>query len=405
MVNRVWLAIIILLSISLSGCWGHAELSELGIVLATAVDFLEEEDQYEITVMAVMPTGGGGTGQQTDRSSTWIGSAKGMSPIVASNNLRKTAPKRLTWVQNDILIIGQDAARKGIDGIIDFFVRNRETRLTNRIIICEEKAQDLFLVPADIESNLYTEINGMIEGGMQWGRTYIPELREFLQDYSLAHMGAVAGRIGYIERNMVTFSTNREQYMQLTDPEGKQKIVNISGSTVFKNSKMVGFLNDTETRGYLWVTGKGKGNTLTVGDYDNKGMIAMETINSNSSIEPVISGDDISMKVKVDVTGRFAEKEGLLNLTDIDVIGKIEKVFQAKIAEEIEAAVQKAQKKYKTDIFGFGDTLYRKEPDIWKNVHDQWEKIFPEVEIQTEIKVLIRRLGETQSGIVPEEIE
>lgn len=405
MVNRVWLAIIILLSISLSGCWGHAELSELGIVLATAVDFLEEEDQYEITVMAVMPTGGGGTGQQTDRSSAWIGSAKGMSPIVASNNLRKTAPKRLTWVQNDILIIGQDAARKGIDGIIDFFVRNRETRLTNRIIICEEKAQDLFLVPADIESNLYTEINGMIEGGMQWGRTYIPELREFLQDYSLAHMGAVAGRIGYIERNMVTFSTNREQYMQLTDPEGKQKIVNISGSTVFKNSKMVGFLNDTETRGYLWVTGKGKGNTLTVGDYDNKGMIAMETINSNSSIEPVISGDDISMKVKVDVTGRFAEKEGLLNLTDIDVIGKIEKVFQAKIAEEIEAAAQKAQKKYKTDIFGFGDTLYRKEPDIWKNVHGQWEKIFLEVEIQTEIKVLIRRLGETQSGIIPEEIE
>jgi len=396
---------ILLLAAVLSGCWGYSEITDLGLVVATGID-LTENNEYRVTVIAMFPTGaGGGVGQQSDKSTAWVGSAQGTNPMEAAKNLRRFSSKRLSWVQNDILIIGEAAAKQGIDAIIDFFVRNRETRLNNSIMICEGKAQDIFRIPADIESNLHSELRGIIDNTRQWSKAYVPTLREFLQEYTYAHIGAVAGRVGLEKQNMNTFSTNREKYMEFSDPQAVNTIFYMSGSAAFKGSKLAGFLNDVETRGYLWIVGKARIGTLTIASHKGQRLTTMETINSKTDIEPVIEGDEISFKIDVEVTGRLSEKDELVPLGSKEEVNELQRSFEESIAKEIEAVLNKAQKDYKTDIFGFGDTIYRKKPKIWKEIYSDWDSIFPDVKTHTTVKVTLRRMGQTQASVAPREVE
>lgn len=387
----------------LAGCWGYSELNDTGIVLATAID-LVGENQYEATVISIAPIGTGGGMQQPDRSNAWIGTARGASPDEAIKNLRMMATKNIIWNHNDIFIIGEAMAREGISGLIDFLVRESEIRLNNSIMIAEGRASDIFKVPADIENDLHSEIKGIISNSEKWSKGYVPDLRKFLQEYTLAHIGAVAGRIGYMEQNISSFSTNREKYLQFPNPEKRQTTIIIAGCAAFKKDKLAGFLNEVETSGYSWITEKAEPGTLILADLGGGKTSAMELQVVRSGIEPEIKDGNISMKLKVEITGRLAEDERFINL-DSEVIAGLEADFGEEVTKEMETAVKKAQKELKADIFGFGDALYRKKPEIWRMVQPEWEEMFPDIEIQPEVKVTLWRVGQTHGKVSPEEID
>jgi spore germination protein KC len=209
----------------------------------------------------------------------------------------------------------------------------------------------------------------------------------------------VAGHVGSENRNMVTFSTNREKYMQFDKPFGSQKLMLLEGSAVFRGCSFVGFLSDIETRGFLWVADKTKTGTLAVAKYGGKGILSAETIGSKSSIEPEVAEDKISFKVKVEAECRLSESEERIDLNSTNTIKNAERALAESIKREMETAVKKAQKEYKSDIFGFGNTLYKKKPEVWKTIKDQWKELYPEVEVSYEVKVTLKRMGETQNGI------
>ena len=57
-------------------------------------------------------------------------------------------------------------------------------------------------------------------------------------------------------------------------------------------------------------------------------------------------------------------------------------------------AVEKAQKDYKSDIFGFGETFYRQDVKRWYKMKRDWNRIYAEdLTVDLDAKVQIRRLG------------
>ncbi|MFB9759046.1 Ger(x)C family spore germination C-terminal domain-containing protein [Ectobacillus funiculus] len=57
-------------------------------------------------------------------------------------------------------------------------------------------------------------------------------------------------------------------------------------------------------------------------------------------------------------------------------------------------ALYKAQEKFHSDIFGFGNTLYSTYPKIWKGQYKkQWAEEFPKLEVSIKPHVLIVRIG------------
>ena len=71
----------------------------------------------------------------------------------------------------------------------------------------------------------------------------------------------------------------------------------------------------------------------------------------------------------------------------LDYLNEVRKETEKAIAEEIDLAVNKAQKELNSDVFGFGRTLHREHPEEWNNIKDQWNEIFPKAEYRAEVEV------------------
>jgi len=73
----------------------------------------------------------------------------------------------------------------------------------------------------------------------------------------------------------------------------------------------------------------------------------------------------------------------------------VEKEVEEQFERSVLHLIKKLQKKYKTDIFGFGDTIYRRYPSQWKQIKNQWKQEFTKVDVSVDVNIAIRLIGLT----------
>ncbi len=62
--------------------------------------------------------------------------------------------------------------------------------------------------------------------------------------------------------------------------------------------------------------------------------------------------------------------------------------------KRLTATLNRVQKQMKTDIFEFTEVFERKYPQKWEEIKNNWEKIFPTIEVTFDIEAHILRTGE-----------
>ena len=370
-----------------SGCWGALEINEIGIVKATGID-IEPDGSLRITVLSVQPEGM--VTAPVTKSMTWIGTATGETLSDAAANLRSIAFKKLSWLHNRIIIVGEDKARSDMGDVVDFLLRSREFRLRDCILIAEGRAFDMLSVPADLQMDYSVELEGLIENSDYWSKVYEPCAKEIFVNFAEKGIEGIAGRVSYYYSSRKTFSSSREEYEKLDKRGERLPIAFMEGSAAFKGFKMAGWLNGAETRGYMWITGKAK-RGIIVKAFEG-GRASMEIISAKSMISMRIEGNNINARVKTDVKGGLADYTADINLENAKAVSIIEQALSQVIKSEMEAAVKKA-KEYEADIFGFGRSIYRDFPEHWAMMEKNWGKIFPLVDVSFDVSVALNRPG------------
>ncbi|MCX7921692.1 MAG: Ger(x)C family spore germination protein [Clostridia bacterium] len=393
------LVLTIILLVSSTGCWGKRELNEISIVSATGID-VENDGSIRMTVLAVTPISSGKE-IAANRSSTWIGTATGTNITEAGKNLRSIATKRLAWFHNSVIIISEKAARRGIKEFLDYFVRNREFRLENYVLIADRSALETLQIPADIEKNLPAEINGLIDNIDEWSKSYVSKLKDLLVNVSSSNCcsGIVTGKFGYTESERNTFSTARELYKRMTEDDKRLGIAYLEGSAVIRGDKMTGWMSGNETRGYMWITDKVKPGSIVVKGNESEGSLVMENMRNETNIDVDMINNRFIATIKVKVLGTLMEETLKVDLNSGEVMERLENAISGVIVGEMQAAVNKAQKDFKTDIFDFGGYVERKYPKLWKKVKDDWSRLFSEMEVKFEVDTTIRRSGKITSTV------
>ena len=65
-----------------------------------------------------------------------------------------------------------------------------------------------------------------------------------------------------------------------------------------------------------------------------------------------------------------------------------------RMATEIFKSCEIQDKNNKTDIFGFGNYVYKNDPQRWKEIKDIWDdEIFPSLEIEIEVNLKLQAKG------------
>jgi spore germination protein KC len=365
--------------IFLSGCWDRVEINDIAIVTAIGLD-LVKGDKLRLTLQVAVPSKlvTGGTGGSGGKSTIVI-SETGATVSEAYRNIQGKLPRRIFFSQSRILLIGEDLAKKGVFHIVDFHTRYAEPRINSFIMFTKGKASKIINSMPTFENISAEETRELAKMGLGI-KVYV---RDFLNMLLTEGLEPFASQ--FTLEPLEVYTKNKSGETQA-----------LNGIAVFKGDKLAGWMEERETRGLLWLRNEIKEGVISVKIPNEKdgGKISMEIARAETKIVPILKGGEIKLDVDVVTELSVIENDSKLNLTETKAIEEIQKYAAEEIRNRVELVVEKAQKEFGSDIFGFGQSVYKKYPKVW-NTHykENWEKEFAQTKVTIHSKAFVRRIG------------
>jgi len=365
--------------ICLSGC-GKIELNNAAIPTAFGTDF--KDNRIVIATQIAKPVSPGtsaGNGPQFS-----VISASGRTFSEASRNTSLSFAAVPLWSQVQVSLMSDTMAKRGIADQIDFLIRNRFVRKSNTLVVTKNTTpQQVLSIVAYLETYTGMAIMKLIKNQeSQLGIYTQTDLYEFLQKLSEPGIEPVVP--------MITIQKN-----------GREKQLLLQDTAVFKGSKMIGSLNETESRGYsLLNPGKKTLGLFLVSSPPNpEQKVTLEISSLQSKVKPMIQGQNIKMLIELNIDGNFYEQSGTENLFTPKVYKMIEKAAEQELKRQMTLAIVKAQS-LNSDIFGWGNLVYKKDPHLWQQVEEDWDALFPSIPYEIKVDFTLRRSYLTDKSVV-----
>lgn len=366
---RSLLPIICILSMNLmlSGCWNYREVEKFAVVSGMAFDKIG--DNYSVTSEIVEVTGG-----RESKISTTLITSEGKSIFDAMRKAIKKTGKRLYFSHAEIIIISREVAEEGIIPVLDWSSRDAEPRYTLHYMISKEKsAKDIMKLKPITMDVLSFELDEMLKS--QKSLSNAPDIEEwqFINDLSAMGISATLPTVD------ITTDSDKPA------PE-------ITGTGIFKQDKLVGFLNGEETKTMLFIKDKIKGGLLV--KKENKGGsvtdISLEIFKNKTHMKPQINNGKITMEITTNTDVAIAENGGKKNYIEEPARTELKNDSEEMLENNIKALVKKVQEQYDSDVFGFGRSVKLAMPDMWKQLEPKWEQIYKNIDVEVHSTINIK---------------
>ncbi len=362
--NKCFLAGMILMTLCAvaTGCWSYRELDDMAIVAGMAVD--KVDDKFLLTVEVVNPQ----QGPEGTQYEAVIFDSVGSAIFDGIRNIIRKSGRKLFWSHAKILIISKAAAEEGLVPILDWVGRDVEVRGDMWILVSEEEtAQEILKGEKGLYDLLSFQIQDVLWAEENLARFPTMELWEFLNDIGEEGGGAVATGIYLVSYN-------------------GGKIPQVSGSALFKGDRLVGWLDDIETRDLLWIRDEVQGGFVMVeqvGEEQTK--VSMEISKSRTKVKSVVEDGKLRMKIDIELEMGIAELSTTKDYFTEEGITFLENATERILQEQINGTIRKVQREYGTDVFKFGQTIKREMPDRWRQMKEDWDDLYPS--LNTEVNV------------------
>ena len=397
--DRLVILIVIITALSLAGCWNRRDPEDLAIVLASGLDYDPETDMYHLTVQMANPLAMGGQdagqGGSGEKKPFWTVSSSGRLTYEAMRNLSEYISRELFWAHNKVLLFSENLARKGIYEAMDTRERERQLRSAVRVAIADGDIKKLMEADFMMEESGAEGILKQIET-IRYERSIFPviTLNELFSVLAQPGVEMFIGRIQVIE----AAERSGGQTGDNSSPPAR-----VAGGALFKGDRMVGWADEKQTIGWNYATGRSFRSTLIIPDpIDNKTEVGVEITQLDSRMRPVFNGGSLGIEVVIRAIGRIQNYPGHGKLdTESPYIHSLEQ----RTAEYIRSAVESTialSRELESDIIGFGNLIYRKQPKLWKEIEDRWYEVFKDIVIDVKVDVSLKRSGLTASPMDPE---
>ena len=187
------------------------------------------------------------------------------------------------------------------------------------------------------------------------------------------------------------------EYIETSTSEATTIISNIA---IFKNGKMLGYLNKEESLGYNIITNNSK-TILIRNEYDNKDFIINEIIDSKTKIEAKVQEKKITITIEGNAS--IAEVNKKINLESNKELTKIQKKLNNNIEKLIKTTIENTTEKYNSDVYGFKDLFYKTNSKKYKKtIKELGDNFLNNLNIEVKSNIKIIEKGNLNGGIYNE---
>lgn len=393
--------IMVCISLLLTGCWDYREVDRLAPVLAIGLDSIPGSKIILLTVQIASPGGKGrskDTGGQGGAYTVMHSEGKTLSEAI--HNLTTQSSRRILLSQNKLTVLGKDFAETGIGEILDDLKRARESRRTDWVLTTDKTAKEILEKDVALDRVPAKGLDLIMQNFTKMGRVLPMRRNDFFARLNGDSRVSFSPLVQLNDVDKQVTSQLEKTVDRPLDSEGKPNTLTVGKTAIFKNNRMVGVLNEDDTKAHRWLieSPKGSGITLTYAPESetkgDKGEISLDILDGKTVIIPQISEDGIMMnivmtaKVSLHETGTTG-----VNVLDPKVAAQLELQAAETMQLQLEHTINSAQKELKADYVDFAENLHNYYPVEWKQIKDNWDDIFPTVDYQISCEVEILSIG------------
>ena len=374
----------------LTGCWSSHEVNTLGLAVSIGID--KAEEGYSISVQMLNPKAIA-SNVETHESPVVVYTSTGADIHETILRLTTIAPRKVYSSHLRMVILGEDVARDGISGIIDYFLRYHEYRTDFYFAIAKgSSAEQVLKILTPIEDvpglSMYNKLKVSFE---QWAPTKAVRIIELANDVMSEGIDPVINAVEIIGGDIPTDSTD---VLKRSDNFQTLRFTELGA---FQYDRLVGWLNETEAKGYNYLHGTVKN---TGGLIERDGIVlSVDVLKADRTIETTVVDDKPAFSVTIKYKTVIVDVEGDFDVSKQENMPIINELCNQKIVSICEMAVKKAQEELKTDIFGFGERVHEKYPKYWQSVKDNWNAVFVDLPITIKAEGKLVAAGDIKKPI------
>lgn len=382
--NKKILIIIIPLLFLLTGCYDYKELNSISILSATEINKID--DEFIVSAQAVNP-------QAPDKTSNAqapfiIYTGRGKTIQEAYRSIANESSKFLYLNHIQILIINEKIAKESLDEIIDYYMRSSAIRTEFYVLIGRnDNILDIITPINDISS---ASIKESIENNLKYlGTTSDITFNELVSIMLDENSEIVLPSIKLIN------DSKEGENVENTEETKVNTKYELSNLAIFKDDKLIGYLDEEQSKTYNILQNK-INNTILTYECDKDKYMSVEIIDSQSSID--VSNKKANIEVKL--SGNLNEYNCSKSLENKKTIEKIEKEFEQKLTESITKNINEVRTEYNSDIFGFLDNIYKKDYKTYKTIKNNWySSNYQSLELSVNVDLTIIAKGKVMEAI------
>ena len=414
----VILLLLIFISVSFTACTDSREIDDDIYPIMIGIDKGTTNKMRVIIQYPTYKVGGGGGGSGGAQGDTGKGDASKSnaseganvhtieaSSVVEAINLFNTAISRTVVISHvKMLVISEEFAREGIENYVMPLVRFRDARRSIQVVISKGKAEDFIHEnKTNIGDSLSKSTELMFNQSNKNG--YFPQVsldniyERMLSPYSEAM--AVYGGINNFH-NLPELKEGEKSPLVIERdflpgelPRSGVAKREFLGTAVFAGGKMVGTLNNNETRYMLMVIGHFKRGLITCLDKnDPKSSISFDIIPGRKpKITAKFEDGKPVINVKLNIEADVVTIQSRINYEDKNKINELNVMLKNYIEDGVKKSIEKTQKEYKSDIFGFGFKIARQFNTLPEFLQYNWLSHYPDAKVNVDVVVNVRRTG------------
>ncbi len=370
--KKVLLLILIILCLPFIGCthdMNKEEIDAIDMALVLGIDYKDGEYQ----LCALYSTGGGaGTGAGAGPGKEEITKGKGKTAYEAIENLKLNDKKNLTLAQVGMFLVGEGAAKEGIEQSIDFLKRDETIKMEALIYIIKGNDAEKFISNAmDKKQVIHEDLDAMKQKQLKF--------------------------VTRNENTMVNILNDMQQsYSSLLIPYlvAKEGGVQIEGYAVFNKLKLYDYLDHETSSGVDFLR-----NTIRTFPIYLKDGVSLAVTYTKTKLTTKVVDNLVTVSVKVDFETAMKEITGKQDVFTIPELKKLtgdqEDYIRTILKKPIEYSALNG-----LDILRLARKVENQNVSEWSSIKGNWGNMISDIQYDYQIRSKITKsfiLGNTGS--------
>lgn len=358
-----------LLVFSASGCREQIRLNRRLLIEGIGIDL--QDETFLLTVQTTKITEG-----ETREVSVYT--AEGPSILEALGSLTQQTGQDPLYSHALVVVFGRSCADAGISGMLDFFVRNAETRPNAQIMMAEGDASEVLTAKREEKTVSAKVLGEILETQNMNGNIARITLTDFVNHFG--NDGACP-------------------YLPVVRPADEG--VEAAGTALLdQQGRILAVLDEKATRGALYLLGGFDRGLETVLLPDGSQLTA-ELHDLKTDITALVRDGTPAFSISIRCAADIGALDGGVGTRyGESAYAVMEQTLAEEIKKETQTALDLCLGEYGADIFLLGRRLHQANPKEWQKYAEQWPQTVSQAVISVQTKVEIARVGQEDTPAI-----